>query len=406
MTSPIAEPPDATRPESTPGATPRPPIPVEEAYEPLTAPDDEAQALDPYDAVVVLSFGGPESMDEVMPFLRRVTAGRGIPDERLEVVAEHYYARDGKSPINGQTLALRDAVHAELRRRGIAAPVAWGNRNSEPFLADTLRELHDNGAQRVVVVTTSAYSSYSSCRQYREDIAAAQEELHAEGRDLAVDKIRPYATHPSFTRVNARLVTDAVRQIGQPDDDKLRVAFVTHSIPEAMDDTSGPGDGEGSLYEHQHDEIAHVILDEAGITLDRNLSGKLVFCSRSGPPTQPWLEPDINEHLKELVGQGITDVVVAPIGFVSDHMEVVHDLDTEAAETAQEVGLRMIRVPTVGTDPEFVMGLTDLIEERAAEARGEQVDPVAWPGAPMPSICAAGCCPNLRLAKPAACGRD
>ncbi|MGN6413596.1 ferrochelatase [Flexivirga sp.] len=417
MSSPIAEPPEpsarpdrpeapATEPAGQPVTEPTTEPTTERAFDPVTSPEGESLALEPYDAVLVLSFGGPEGEEEVMPFLRRVTGGRGIPDERLAEVAEHYYARGGRSPINDQTRALQQAIRAELRRRGYSTPVLVGNRNSEPFLVDVLRGAQDSGAERVLVVTTSAYSSYSSCRQYREDIAGALEQLADEGRTLQVDKIRQYATHPSFARVNARLVTDAVRASGQPDDDKLRVVFVTHSIPTAMDDTSGPGDGEGNLYEHQHDEIAHVILDEAGITLDRNLSGALVYCSRSGRPEQPWLEPDVNDHLRQLAGSGITDVVVAPIGFVSDHMEVVHDLDTEAAETADEVGLRMTRVPTVGTDAEFVMGLVDLVEERAAEARGERVEAIAWPGEAMPSICAPGCCPNLRVAKPAACGRD
>lgn len=405
MSSPIAEPPEPTARPDEPLAAERLPLP-EPAFEPAGEPAAESLALEPYDAVLVLSFGGPEAEDEVMPFLRRVTGGRDIPDERLAEVAEHYYARGGRSPINGQTRALQQAIRAELRRRGFSTPVLLANRNSEPFLPDVLRGAQDSGAQRLLVVTTSAYSSYSSCRQYREDIAEALAQLADEGRSLQVDKIRQYATHPSFARVNARLVTEAIRASGQDDDDKLRVVFVTHSIPMAMDDTSGPGDGEGNLYEHQHDEIAHVILDEAGITLDRDLRGALVFCSRSGRPEQPWLEPDVNDHLRQLAGTGVTDVVVAPIGFVSDHMEVVHDLDTEAAETAAEVGLRMTRVPTVGTDAEFVMGLIDLVEERAAEARGERVEALAWPGEAMPSICAPGCCPNLRLAKPAACGRD
>ncbi|WP_145227363.1 ferrochelatase [Rudaeicoccus suwonensis] len=412
MTSPIVEPPDPTVPPGDQPAGHLAPEPLlgdastQESADLEPAPETEATGVEPYDAVLLMSFGGPESMDEVMPFLRRVTAGRGVPDERLESVAEHYYARGGRSPINDLNRDLQKALHDELRRRGIPAPVLFGNRNSEPFATDVLRDAHDAGVRRVVAVTTSAYSSYSSCRQYREDIAAAIEALADEGRVIEVDKIRQYATHPSFTRVYARLVTDAVRACGQPDDDRLRIVFVTHSIPEAMDDTSGPGDGEGNLYEHQHDEIAHVILDEAGVTLDRNLSGALVYCSRSGSPHTPWLEPDVNDHLRELARKGVTDVVVAPIGFISDHMEVVHDLDTEAAETAAELGLRMTRVPTLGVDPEFVMGLVDLLEERAAEARGEAVDPAAWPGAAMPSVCRAGCCPNLRVAKPAACGMD
>jgi len=341
-----------------------------------------------------------------MPFLRRVTAGRGIPDERLADVAHHYELFGGKSPINDQCRQLRAALESELQRRGSDVPVLWGNRNGAPFLVDTLRRAYDDGARRVVAITTSAYASYSSCRQYREDIAAALQELREEGRPIVVDKIRQYATHPSFARANLRLVTEAVRGCGQPDDARLRVAFVTHSIPEGMADTSGPGDGEGNLYEHQHDELAHVILDEAGITLDRDLSGALVYCSRSGPPSQPWLEPDINDYLREQAAQGVTDVVVAPIGFVSDHMEVRFDLDTEAAQTAQELGLRMTRVPTVGVDPEFVGGLVDLVDERSRQARGERCQMPAWPGEAMPPVCRPGCCPNLREAKPAACGSD
>lgn len=374
--------------------------------EPQPSGEGGDTALPPYDAIVLLSFGGPESPEEVMPFLRRVTGGRGIPDERLEEVAHHYMEFGGRSPINDQCRALQSALHDELRRRAISTPVLWGNRNSEPFLTDVLREAYDGGMRNVVALTTSAYSSYSSCRQYRENIAASLAELAEEGKELHVDKVRQYATHPSFARTNIRLITDAVRAADQPDDSKLRVVFVTHSIPEAMDDTSGPGDGEGNLYEHQHDELAHVALDEIGATLDRDLDGALVYCSRSGPPSQPWLEPDINDHLRSLAEDGVTDVVVAPIGFISDHMEVKFDLDTEAAETAQEVGLRMTRVPTVGIDLEFVSGLVDLVEERAAQARGEQVTMPAWPGEAMPPICHPGCCPNLRTALPAACGSD
>ena len=363
--------------------------------------------LAPYDAVLLASFGGPEKADEVMPFLRRVTGGRGVPDERLAEVAEHYYHMGGRSPINDQNRALIAALEAELKRREIDIPVLWGNRNAEPFMADALRQAHEQGHHRLVAVTTSAYSSYSSCRQYREDFAQAVEEVADEGlTDVTIDKIRQYATHPSFARTNARLVTDAVRQFAQVSDEQLRLVFVTHSIPLAMDDTSGPGDGDGNLYWQQHTEIASAIVGEVNATLDRQLEGELVYCSRSGPPTQPWLEPDINDHLQTLAAKGVTHVVVAPIGFVSDHMEVAYDLDTEAVETAAELGLTMSRVPTVGVDAEFVSGLVDLLEERAAEARGEDVEHPAWPGDAMPSVCAPGCCPNLRVAKSALCGRD
>ncbi|MGD8149744.1 ferrochelatase [Ornithinimicrobium sp. Y1694] len=398
--------------------------------------EDTESELFPYQAIVLTSFGGPEGPEEVMPFLRRVTAGRGIPDERLEEVAEHYLHFGGKSPINDQNRALIDALRQELDRRGIAIPVLFGNRNSEPFLVDTLREAHDEGMTRLLSVTTSAYSSYSSCRQYREDIAGAIDELAAEGKAVNVDKIRQYWNHPGFSRTNARIVTEGARSFlqrgdaseertqgdlatdGDPATDGDRGAapeagdtpylvFVTHSLPAAMDDTSGPGDDEGNLYSRQHQELAAAIAREASATLGVELEHDLTYCSRSGPPSQPWLVPDVNDHLAVLHERGVRTVVLAPIGFVSDHMEVVFDLDTEAVETAQELGIELLRVPTVGTDTEFVVGLVDLAIERAAQAQGAAVDLPTWPGdEPRPAICRPGCCPNLRVAKPAACGQD
>lgn len=378
---------------------------VAELEESLGGSDDSR--LFPYQAVVLTSFGGPEGPDEVMPFLRRVTAGRGIPDERLEAVAEHYHHFGGRSPINDQNRALIAALTEELARRELRVPVLFGNRNSEPFLTDTLRQAHEEGMTRLLAITTSAYSSYSSCRQYREDIAAAVDTLAEEGRTVAVDKIRQYWNHPGFSRANARIVTEAVRAVRERTGVTPYLVLVTHSIPDAMDDTSGPGDGEGNLYSRQHHELAAAIAAEVATTLDVQLEHDLTYCSRSGPPSQPWLEPDVNDHLRELAGRGVRHVVLAPIGFVSDHMEVVFDLDTEAVETAQELGIDLLRVPTVGTDAEFVSGLVDLVVERAAEARGESVDQPTWPGhEPRPSVCLPGCCPNLRVAKRAACGRD
>jgi ferrochelatase len=365
--------------------------------------------LQPYDGILLLSFGGPEGPDDVLPFLRTVTAGRGIPDERLAQVGEHYHRFGGRSPINDQNRALLLALRAELDRRGIATPLVWGNRNFRPFTADAVREAQAVGMRRLVTVLTSAYSSYSSCRQYREDLATAVAEAAAGSAPVQVDKVRPYFDHPSFARVNTRLVTEAVRSLladGVPAGG-VRLLFVTHSIPTAMDETSGPGDMDGSAYARQHVALGAAIVSEVNATLDTELEGELVFCSRSGPPSQPWLEPDVNDRLVELVGEGVRAVVLAPIGFVSDHMEVVYDLDAEAAETADELGLRLLRTPTVGTDPEFVSGLVDLLLERAGEARGEPVHRPSWPpGGTMPSTCAAGCCPNLREARPALCGRD
>ena len=375
-------------------------------------PPDPLGPLAPYDGVLLLSFGGPEKPEDVMPFLRNATAGRGIPDERLQAVAEHYDSFGGKSPINDQNRALLGALRAELDRRDIATPLLWGNRNFDPFVTDALREAHEAGMRRVVTIVTSAYSSYSSCRQYREDLAAAVQTLADEGRQIEVDKIRPYFNHPGFSRTNARQVTEAVRAIGRSDpprsDDEVRLVFVTHSIPEGLDDTSGPGDGEGNAYRRQHLALAAAITDEVNATLSRSLDHELVYCSRSGPPTQPWLEPDVNDALRALAFEGVRTAVVAPIGFVSDHMEVRFDLDTEAARTAATVGLEMVRVPTVGVDPEFVSGLVDLAFERAAQARSHlPVVGPSWPGNEVfPPVCRPGCCPNLRAARPALCGSD
>lgn len=359
--------------------------------------------LRPYDAVVLLSFGGPESPDEVMPFLHRVTAGRGVPEERLLAVAEHYYRRDGVSPLNGQNRALATALEGALQDAGAPRPVQLGNRNSRPFLADTLRELYAAGARRVVTVLTSAYSSYSSCRQYRENLAAAVGELADEGLAVQVDKVGPYVTHPAFVHATVDRVLAALDEASP----QAYLLAVTHSIPDAMDEMSGPGDGEGRLYTDQHHRLLAAVVDAAALRLGREVPAELVYCSRSGPPHIPWLEPDISARLEQLAAAGVRDVVIAPIGFVSDHMEVVNDLDDEALSTAQRLGMTARRVPTVGTDPGFVGGLVDLLLARAAEARGEVATVAsALPGDVRPSVCAAGCCPNLRAAAPALCGED
>lgn len=359
--------------------------------------------MKPYDAILLLSFGGPEAPDEVLPFLRRVTAGKGIPDERLEEVGRHYHLFGGRSPINDQNRALIAALRAELDARDVETPIYWGNRNSEPFVDEALRQAHADGHRRLVALTTSAYSSYSSCRQYREDLAGALAAVADEGIVLDVDKVAPYAVRPGFAAANLDLLLQSLRaEDGRPDRE-LALVFVTHSIPEAMDETSGPGDGEGNLYQRQHLRLAAELTQQANEALGRQLTSELVFCSRSGPPTQRWLEPDVNDRLEELAADGIRTVVAMPIGFVADHMEVVYDLDTEARATADRLGLRFIRVPTVGTHPLFVADLAEALVERAAEAQGEAVP--TFEGR-MPSVCAAGCCPNLRTARPAACGRD
>jgi ferrochelatase len=352
--------------------------------------------LTPFDAVLVHSFGGPEGPDEVLPFLRRVTGGKGIPDERLREVGQHYDLFGGRSPINDLGRALVADLADELRTRGSDIPVVLGNRHSDPFVADVLDELVEGSegrVRRVLVVRTSAWRSYSSCRAYREDLAASLSDRDLDDR-LEVAIVRPYAEHPGFAATNAELVTAAL-QGALADDPDPRLLFVTHSIPESMDLTSGPGDDEERAYSRGHVALAAAICEAAGERLGREVDGELVFCSRSGPPHMPWLEPDIDDRIRELAGEGVRTVVVAPIGFVSDHMEVVYDL-------AAEHGVRLIRVPTAGSDPAFVAGLADLLAERAAEHRGDVVAPQTWGGlTASPSICPSGCCPNLRDPRPA-----
>jgi ferrochelatase len=365
--------------------------------------------LAPYDAVLLLSFGGPEGPPDVVPFLENVTRGRGIPRERLEEVAEHYLARDGRSPINDLNRALREALAQELGRRGIGVPVYWGNRNWDPYLVDTLRQAASEGATRIAVLVTSAYASYSGCRQYREDLAAALGELGEADRRLRLDKVRLYFNHPGFVGPTADALRAALAGLPAEQRAGAVVAFVTHSVPEAMNEASGP---DGGAYLAQHLDACQAVMDRVaaadGTAGVPPLGWDLVFCSRSGPPSQPWLEPDVEQHLAAVASRGATAAVVVPIGFVSDHMEVVHDLDADAAAVAGGLGLPFVRVPTPGTDPRFVAGLADLLVERAATERGEQpARPALGRLGPWPDACLAGCCPNLRAPEtPAACGAD
>ncbi|MDO8144079.1 MULTISPECIES: ferrochelatase [unclassified Isoptericola] len=367
----------------------------------------------PYDALLLFSFGGPNKPEDVVPFLRNVTAGKGIPDSRLEEVGEHYYAFGGKSPINDQNLALKAAIEAELAARGIELPVVWGNRNWEPYTDDAVTELEALGAERAVALVTSAYSSYSGCRQYREDLAVTLQQrgqLDENGSTgVQFDKIRSYFNHPGFVQANVEAVLDGYAALeekgGSPADAKL--VFVTHSIPDTMEAASRISQ---ATYSTQHLDVAAVIAARVAEARGHEVSWELAYCSRSGPPTQPWLEPDVNDLLTERAGEGLRDVVMAPIGFISDHMEVAYDLDTEAMETATELGMTAVRAGTVGTRPAFVAGLVDLLLERAAKARGEDVDE-ATVGTlpPFRSVCEVDCC--LRRdgepsGVPALCSRD
>ena len=330
------------------------------------------------DAILLVSFGGPEGPDEVLPFLQRVTAGRNIPDERLLEVGAHYALFGGRSPINDQCRLLVGAMQAELAARGVDIPVLWGNRNSPPFLADTLADAYAQGIRTIGAVSTAAYSSFSSCRQYRLNLAAALAPLPD---DLTVSLARPYALDGPFTAVMARLTGAAWDDLHDPA--TARLICVTHSIPETMNATSGP---QGGGYLAQHEQVMHEIVATLGIPAEQ---ASLAFCSRSGPPQQPWLEPDINDELARFAGEGVTEVVVVPIGFTSDHMEVIYDLDTEATATAAALGMRMSRVPTVGAEPAFV---TDLV----SRALGQ----LGAPGQPAASECPADCCP-IPAARPA-----
>ena len=356
-----------------------------------------------YDAILLASFGGPEGQDDVIPFLRNVTRGRGIPDERLEVVAHHYRAFGGISPINQQNRELKAALEAELERRGIDLPVLWGNRNWAPFIRDAVVEANERGFTKLIAIGTSAYSSYSGCRQYREDYAAALTDAGLDGV-IQIDKVRQFFDHPGFVTPfmeGLRTGLAEVAAAGIPLSE-THVLFSTHSIPSTDAAKSGPSFrdfGEGGAYAAQHRAVAEVVV--AGT--DANWS--LVFQSRSGPPTQPWLEPDINDAIRDLAGNGIRAVVIVPLGFVSDHMEVKWDLDTEAMETSNELGVLAIRVPTPGIHAAYVSGLIDLVVERR-DAVPVAERPSLTELGPWYDVCRSGCCENVRLGfKPALAGQ-
>ncbi len=370
----------------------------------MAAPD-----VSPYDAVLLVSFGGPEAPDEVLPFLRTVTAGRGIPDARLAEVAEHYHRFGGRSPINDQCRALLAAVRADLAAVGADLPVYWGNRNSAPWLSDTVRQMTTDGVRRAACLVTSAYSSYSGCRQYRENLFdAVVDAVDTVGTAPRLDRLRHYFDHPGFVQPFVDGTVDALGRLPSGGED-ARLVFVTHSIPRAMDAASGRHDADpvGGLYRRQHADAAALVAEAvAGRTGTRHRYD-LAHCSRSGSPQVPWLEPDVNDHLETLAADGVTAVVVVPVGFVSDHMEVVYDLDTEARSTADRLGLAFERVPTPGVDPRFVSLVRDLLLERAAAERGEHPARVG-PGREGPAwdVCPAGCCANPREDRPALCGGD
>ncbi|WP_329185257.1 ferrochelatase [Actinacidiphila glaucinigra] len=372
----------------------------------------EARTAAPYDALLLLSFGGPEGPDDVVPFLENVTRGRGIPRERLREVGQHYFLFGGVSPINAQNRELLEALRKDFAGHGLDLPVYWGNRNWAPYLTDTLRELTEDGHRRVLVLATSAYASYSGCRQYRENLADSLAALEAEGRTVPrVDKLRHYFNHPGFVRPMVDAVLNALATLPEDVREGAHLAFTTHSIPTAAADTSGrpedhTEDGAGGAYVAEHLDTARLIADAVREATGTDRPWKLVYQSRSGAPHIPWLEPDICDHLEELHDSGVPAAVMVPIGFVSDHMEVKYDLDTEATAKAAELGLPVARAATVGADPRFAAAVRELVLERAATERGLAPERCAL-GALGPShdVCPVGCCP-ARSPRPAAAGAE
>ena len=313
-----------------------------------------------YDALLLVSFGGPERREDVIPFLENVLRGRNVPRERMLQVAQHYYDFDGRTPINAQNRALIAALTREFAERGPRLPVYFGNRNWHPLLPDTLRQMASDGVTRALAFVTSAFSSYSGCRQYRENIQQAG--------GPPVDKLRVFYNHPKFISAVADRCRPALAALPGAE-----LIFTAHSIPLSMARTS--------RYEEQLRKSCRLVAAHLGLSRWR-----LVYQSRSGPPTQPWLEPDIGDYLKQA---DTKEVVIAPIGFLSDHMEVIYDLDTEARHLCESLGIRMARAATVGVHPEFVSMIRDLVLERTAGsprlALGDD--------GPSPDVCPADCCP-------------
>ena len=326
-----------------------------------------------FDAILVLSFGGPEGMEDVIPFLENVTKGRNIPRERLAEVGEHYKLFDGVSPLNDQNRALIADLRAELDAHDIDLPIYFGNRNWHPLLTDTMAQMTADGVKRVLAFFTSAYSCYSGCRQYRENVYVAQESAGPDAPEVL--KLRMFYNHPGFVEPNTQFVKDALATLPAERRDAAHVVFTAHSIPTAM--------AKQSRYEAQLMETMRLIVEGAGVNNHR-----LVYQSRSGPPHIPWLEPDVCDYIEELHQQGVQDVIISPIGFISDHMEVMYDLDMEAKDTAESLGMNLIRVPSVGTHPQFISMIRELIQERL---QGTEKRSLGSHG-PSHDVCPVNCC--------------
>lgn len=338
-----------------------------------------------YDAILVVSFGGPESREDVIPFLENVLRGRNVPRERMLAVAEHYYHFEGKSPINQQTRELIAAIKDELQAHGPDLPVYWGNRNWHPMLADTLRQMRQDGIQHALAFVTSAYSSYSGCRQYREDIARARAAIGAGAAE--VDKLRAFFNHPGFIDATEDRLRDALAELPESARPNAQIVYVAHSIPISMANSCD--------YVRQLEEVRKLLSARLGIAND-----VLVYQSRSGAPGQPWLEPDILDYLRELKSRNAASgVVLAPISFISDHMEVLYDLDIEARQLCESLQLPMARAKTVGVHPKFIAMIRELLLEKTADGKQRALGSLG----PRQDVCAEDCCPApQRPARPPA----
>ena len=337
-----------------------------------------------YDAILIVAFGGPESPDDVIPFLENVLRGRRVPRERLLEVAEHYQHFGGKSPINEQVRALIGALRAEFDRRQFALPIYWGNRNWHPMLPKTVQQMTDDGVKSALAIVLSSFSSYSGCRQYRENVADARAAVGSAAPPI--DKVRVWYNHPDFIAANADRLRAAIESLPDGERASAPIVFTAHSVPQSMADRSD--------YERQLTESCRLVAETLGLPAGR---WQLVYQSRSGRPDDPWLGPDVNEHLAALKQSGANSVVVLPIGFLSDHMEVLYDLDVEAQATARSLGLNMVRGATVGLHPQFVSMLAELVLERltgTAERRA-----IGRFG-PNHDLCPADCCSRSAASEP------
>ena len=383
-------------------STPSPEMPRPRAVDPSSDTHTRRDEQKPFDAILFASFGGPDGQEDVIPFLRNVTRGRGIPDERLEEVAGHYRALGGRSPITAQNEAMIASLEQELAGRGIDLPVYFGNRNWAPYHSEAVKALHADGHRHALGLVTSAYSSYSSCRQYREDFGMVLEETGLAG-EVSIDKVRVYFNHPGFLEPVVDGVGEALASLAAEGHDAERVAvlFSTHSVPTSMADASGPeetrAEGSGGWYVEQHLAACRWVMEQLHDDSPELPDWQLVYQSRSGAPHIPWLEPDVNDVIEQLAESDAADaVVVVPIGFVTDHVEVVWDLDTEAKESAEEKGLAFRRVATSGEDPRFIAALADLVQERL-DAQFPRRIVTDFGG--TPDVCGANCCVG-RMCRP------